>query len=90
MPAFVAIKPVFSFDARSEQQNYGRDLALHFFERAGFSMDLPVSGLPDLSMLIGYILFKQEELDYRVDSLQTRAALTNRNSRVSQNSGAKL
>jgi hypothetical protein len=35
--AFVAIKPVCSFDARSAQHNYGRDLALHFFERVGFS-----------------------------------------------------
>jgi hypothetical protein len=39
--AFVAIKPVCSFDACSAQHNYGRDLALHFFERVGFSMNPP-------------------------------------------------
>ena len=46
--AFVAIKPACSFDARSAQHNYGRELALHFFERVGFSMKPPRSGLPDL------------------------------------------
>jgi hypothetical protein len=39
--AFVAIKPVCSFDACSAQNNYGRDLALHFFEQVGFSMNPP-------------------------------------------------
>ena len=39
--AFVAIKPVCSFDACSAQHNYGRDLALHFFERVGFSTNPP-------------------------------------------------
>jgi hypothetical protein len=37
--AFVAIKPVCSFDACSAQNNYGRDLALNFFDRVGFSMN---------------------------------------------------
>jgi hypothetical protein len=39
--AFEAIKPVCSFEACSAQHNYGRDLALHFFERVGFSMNPP-------------------------------------------------
>jgi hypothetical protein len=39
--AFMAIKPVCSFDACSAQHNYGLDLALYFFERVGFSMDPP-------------------------------------------------
>jgi hypothetical protein len=36
----MAIEPVCFFDACSAH-NYGRDLALHFFERVGFSMNPP-------------------------------------------------
>jgi hypothetical protein len=65
--AFVAIKPACSFDARSAQHNYGRDLALHFFERVGFSINPPRKWTTRFKYAesCGY---------YRVDSFQTRSA----------------
>jgi hypothetical protein len=49
----VAFKPSRSFDACSAQHNYGRDFALHFFEREGFSMNPPRKWTTRFNMPIG-------------------------------------
>ena len=71
-----------------------------FHTRLGISKEHILDGLFQKVVCVGLLSFGEKAfrahgtvvviVQYRVDSFQARAALTNRNSRVSKNEGAEL